>query len=182
MPKVSPLIPTELVLKELEDLHKDILLIPEQVSMLIGISTEQMKANRNEGNPPPFTKEGGSIRYRVGDVRDYLKSKPVFKNEGEAHEYAKRTKNIASSFSAFLIKARLDDSWPFAMNKGMPVDLFASLSMPVADETTCAWLTLEQYLIARLNYERKLLADNEGRILQAVFDATALPRRDKNRL
>jgi len=140
--------------------------------MLIGISTDQMKVNRMEGNPPPFTKEGGSIRYRVGDVRDYLKSKPVFKNDGEAHEYAKSQKNPGASYSAFMIEAKLDDVWPFTILDGKPIDLFASLSMPVTDDATCEWLTLERYLEMRRDYERRLLAEQESSDLIAPHDST----------
>lgn len=90
MPKVSPLLPNELLLREFDHLSPLIQLTPEQVSMLIGISRKQMEDNRAAGNPPPFTKQGGSIRYQLGAVRDYLKSKPSFKNTGQAFEYEKK--------------------------------------------------------------------------------------------
>ena len=87
MPKVSPLIPNELLLSEFDHLSPLIQLIPEQASMLMGISLEQMKSNRREGHPPPHTKQGGSIRYQLGAVREYLKSQPSFNNELEAFAY-----------------------------------------------------------------------------------------------
>ena len=90
MPKVSPLIPNELLLREFDHLSPLIQLIPEQVSMLIGISIAQLKDNREEGYPPPFTKQGGAIRYQLGAVRDYLKSKPSFNNGGESYAYEKK--------------------------------------------------------------------------------------------
>lgn len=90
MPKVSSLIPNEFLLREFDHLSSLIQLTPEQVSMLIGISRKQMEYDRAKGNPPPFTKQGGSIRYQLGAVRDYLKCRPSFSNGGQAFEYEKK--------------------------------------------------------------------------------------------
>ena len=178
MPKVSPLIPTELILRELDNLTPHILLIPEQVSMLIGSSPEQMKVDRQEGNPPPFTRQGGSIRYKLGDVRDYLRTKPSFKNDGEAHEYAQKMRALGS-FPNFLNQGSLNESWPFTIIKDRPVDFFASLALSVDDESTCQWLTLEEYLNQRLRAGYQERVDTERKELETGFNgAVDLPDRD----
>ena len=80
MPKISSPISDDYLLKNLDLIAGDILLIPRQVGMLIGKSVSQLKEDRTEGNPPPFVKTGGSIRYRIGDVRGYLKGLPIYPN------------------------------------------------------------------------------------------------------
>jgi hypothetical protein len=73
MPKSTPLIPTDFVLRELDTLAGSIRIIPEQVSVIIGIPTSKLEDLRYKGKLP-FVKEGGKILYRVEDVRNYLQT------------------------------------------------------------------------------------------------------------
>ena len=84
MPKVSSLISDDYLLKNLDTISGLVQIIPPQVGTLLGISNRQLEDNRANGDPPKFVYEGSAIRYRVGDVRDYLNSKKVFNNTLEA--------------------------------------------------------------------------------------------------
>ena len=84
MPRTSYLISDDFLLTNLDKMSANIQINPAQVAMILGISTETLKNNREQGMPPRFVKERSCIRYRVGDVRDYLNQKPVFNNTAEA--------------------------------------------------------------------------------------------------
>jgi hypothetical protein len=77
MPKSSPLIPTEFVLRELDTLSGSIRIIPAQVSIILGFSKNQLVENQCVKNALPFVKEGGKTLYRVEDVRNFLKAKRI---------------------------------------------------------------------------------------------------------
>ncbi|HDR8956090.1 hypothetical protein [Burkholderia vietnamiensis] len=91
MPRIKRYLPDEYVLFRLEDLSEEILLVPEQVSMLTGRGLEKLKADREADNPPPYVQheEGSPHYYRVGDVRDYLRSLKSFRNNAERVRYFK---------------------------------------------------------------------------------------------
>lgn len=179
MPKVKPYIPTELVLTKLHDLIPEIQLIPAQVEMLLGIGSDQLKQDREDGKPPPFVKQGGVFRYRLGDVRDYLKSKPVFNNTAQA--MAEKMREI-ESYSSFMSNAQLDDQWPFAIVGGKPIDFFESLGVQLDEnEDHCEWLTLLEYLDKRKAYGQIEIAKREQRELEALVKQN-LPERDANRI
>jgi len=155
MPKVKPLIPTEIVLTQLDTLSGLIQIIPEQASMLLGVSTEQLKDMREEGRPPAHIKQGGAIRYQLGVVRDYLKSKASFNNSGEAAVYAKNNPFCFGSFGDFMQDATLDDTWPFLIVQKTPIDLFTSLSLQgLNDDCQGKWLSLESYCTLRIQNEQ----------------------------
>ena len=84
MPKTTTLIANEFLLTNLDKISASIQINPYQVAMILGVSTETLKKNRGQGIPPRFVKERSCIRYRVGDVRDYMNQKSVFNNTGEA--------------------------------------------------------------------------------------------------
>lgn len=83
MPRISYLISDDFLLTNLDKISASIQINPYQVAMILGVSTETLKKNRGQGMPPRFVKEKSCIRYRVGDVREYLSQKPVFSNTGE---------------------------------------------------------------------------------------------------
>ncbi|TAM04890.1 MAG: hypothetical protein EPN70_10010 [Paraburkholderia sp.] len=91
MPRIKRYLSDEYVLFHLEDLSEEILLVPEQVSMLTGRGLEKLKADREADNPPPYVQheEGSPHYYRVGDVRDYLRSLKSFRNNAERVRYFK---------------------------------------------------------------------------------------------
>jgi hypothetical protein len=84
MPKPNSPIPDEIVLRDFDILSGYLRLTPQQVSMIMGISLKKVEANRIYGNPPPFVKQGGKVLYRIEDVRNYLKSQPVYKSSAES--------------------------------------------------------------------------------------------------
>lgn len=92
MPRIKRYLPDDYVLFRLEDLSEEILLVPEQVSMLTGRGLEKLKADREADNPPPYVQheQGGPHYYRVGDVRDYLRSLKSFRNNAERIRYFKQ--------------------------------------------------------------------------------------------
>ena len=79
MIKETPLIPTEIVLRELSRLDGAIRLIPIQVSMVLGLSKAELDQKLDKGLPPPAILEGDKIRYRVDAVRAYAKSAQAYK-------------------------------------------------------------------------------------------------------
>ena len=78
MPKVSPAIPNDLIFAHLSDRQKlsdDLWILPQQLGLLLGRSTDQLEEDRKVGNPPPSMKphgEKGPVRYRLGTVRDFM--------------------------------------------------------------------------------------------------------------
>ncbi len=84
MPRISYLISDDFLLTNLDKISASIQINPYQVAKILGVSTETLKKNRGQGMPPRFVKERSCIRYRVGDVRDYMNQKSVFNNTGEA--------------------------------------------------------------------------------------------------
>lgn len=148
MPKVDPLIPDDIVLTKLEELSALLLLIPRQVSMVTALTMGQLEEYRKAGKPPRFTNEGGPVRYFIGDVREYLLSMRRYTSTREA-----RTEKDAmlaglgfSSFREFLDYGTPEAQWPIAIVGGRYVDFFDSLSMELADEDTCEWMSLREYL------------------------------------
>jgi hypothetical protein len=157
MPRQTPSIPTDLLLSKLGDrdaLSDDLWLIAAQVGMLLGRSQDQLAEDRKVGNPPPFKKDGGSIRYRLGTVRNHMFSLPEFNNTTQARVAAGNAQlGIPfSNFVSWIDFAKPDDIWPFLIRRdGGPIDFWASLSLgdQLDDGDTCEWLRLDEYLKLR---------------------------------
>lgn len=122
--------------------------------MLLGRSQDQLAEDRKVGNPPPFKKDGGSIRYRLGTVRNHMFGLPEFNNTTQARVAAGNTQ-LGISFTSFLSWidfARPDDTWPFLIRSdGSPIDFWASLTLgdQLDDGDFCEWLHLDEYLKLR---------------------------------
>ncbi len=122
--------------------------------MLLGRSQDQLAEDRKVGNPPPFKKDGGSIRYRLGSVRNHMFGLPEFNNTTQARVAAGNAQ-LGISFSNFLSWidfAKPDDIWSFLIRRnGGPIDFWASLALgdQLDDEDTCEWLRLDEYLKLR---------------------------------
>jgi len=169
MPKISPVIPNEILLKELDSLDGSILIIPEQCGMLIGSSKRQLKDDRKNGSPPPYVKKGGSNMYRIEDVRNYLKSLAVYQSTSEEFkaklkERGSNSLGVHLSFADFLNNGSIGDSWTFTLIHGKPIDFIASLSLQIEDEegVACRNLTLDEYLDMRLRSANIERSDAEG--------------------
>lgn len=149
MPKQVPLIPDELVLRELDSLAPSICVTASQAAMVLGISVPQLEERRRAGTPPPFISDEvrGKVRYTIGALRDHIRS--------HTHQSTYAARSVAgarasgmpnSSFAQFAAEASPADLWPFALVKhGRPVDLFRSLWMELDGEPECEWLTLEDF-------------------------------------
>jgi hypothetical protein len=157
MPKQTPSIPTDLLLSKLGDreaLSDELWLIAAQVGMLLGRSQDQLAEDRKVGNPPPFKKDGGSIRYRLGSVRNHMFGLPEFNNTTQAR-IAAGNAQLGIPFSSFLSWvdfAKPDDIWPFLIRRdGGPIDFWSSLTLgdKLNDEDICEWLRLDEYLKLR---------------------------------
>jgi hypothetical protein len=154
MPKQTQSIPNEVILARLGDreaLSDELWLIAAQVGMLLGRSQDQLAEDRKVGNPPPFKKDGGSIRYRLGTVRDHMFGLPEYTNTTQARVAAGNA-HLGIPFSSFLSWidfAKPDDVWPFLIRrKDGPVDYWTSLTLgdQLNDGDYCEWLRLDDYL------------------------------------
>ncbi|HDR9283668.1 TPA: hypothetical protein QDB45_005282 [Burkholderia vietnamiensis] len=142
-------IPDALLLSALgnkELLHDDLWLSPAQAGMVMGRSARMLEDDRKNGTSPPFIKRGGAngpVRYRLGDVRNFMKSAKTFTSNLEMH--------AALSFGEFLDTAGPTDRWPFLLHQGTPIDFFKSLTLgdAITDEDTAVVLTLDDYLTKR---------------------------------
>jgi hypothetical protein len=179
MVKETPLIPTEIVLRELSRLDGAIRLIPIQVSMVLGLSRAELDAKLESGLPPPALLEGDKIRYRVDAVRAYAKSAQVYKPATPVKAAPKPESrrlggfHLIESFNNFLTHGKLNDRFPFIIIKGLPIDLYSSLGMELADdEAEGLWLTMEEYLYMRLDSARaaKIEAERQAMITEADGD------------
>lgn len=164
MPKVSPSIPTDLVLAKLSDrqaLSDDLWLIPAQVGMLLGRSMETLDDERKAGKPPLGMKpwgENGAVRYRLGTVRDFMMgpASKEYSNTTEARISIQKERAAGirgfMSMNDWLDGAKLNDEWPFLVRESKPpIDLFKSLGLgdELSDTDQVVWLTLDGYLDLR---------------------------------
>lgn len=182
MPKVTPSIPTDLVLAKLSDrqaLSDDLWLIPAQVGMLLGRSMDQLEEDRKVGNPPPAMKpwgEKGAVRYRLGTVRDYMTgpASKEYSNTTEARISIQKERAAGirgfMSMNDWLDGAKLNDEWPFLVRESKPpIDLFKSLGLgdELSDTDQVVWLTLEGYLDLRKESALAQNADDEAAWMEA---------------
>lgn len=151
MPKQTPSIPNDILWARLGDrsaLSDELWLIAAQVGMLLGRSTDQLAEDRKVGNPPPFKKDGGSIRYRLGSVRDHMFGSPEFNNTTQARLADKKRFAICRDFSAWESLAAPSSLWPFLLRPGhTPCDFWQSLTLgaELSDSDTCALLRPDDY-------------------------------------
>lgn len=152
MPKQTPSIPNEILWARLGDrsaLSDELWLIAAQVGMLLGRSTDQLAEDRKVGNPPPFKKDGGSIRYRLGSVRDHMFGSPEFTTTTQAKiTKDKHSLGAYSSLQVWSDTAAPDDLWPFLIRpNGDPVDFWESLTLgdQLGDNDQCGWLSRRDY-------------------------------------
>jgi hypothetical protein len=169
MPKIVPMIPSEVLLREFDRLSPSLLLVPEQVAMVTGATPERLREERRAGKPPPFVSDGKRVHYVLGVVRDHvwsrIKSETFHSTRDAQRAAANREAGLDvellrdkspifrfSSFGDFLTQGGLDDQWPFTIVAGKPIDFFASLAMGSelpTDGVACGWLSLDEYLMHR---------------------------------
>lgn len=171
MPKDVPGIPTDVLLRKLGQLDGLLQITPQQAAIILSRTPKQLSDDRAAGRPPPFTKVGGSNRYSIGSVRDYIKGN-TFKSTAQATS-AEATRDgglMPASFSAFINEGKRDDKWPFMLEAGKPVEFFHSLTAGVSENATGEWLSLTHYLVARNNAAMSEHAENEKKTISKDFD------------
>jgi hypothetical protein len=155
MPKQTPSIPNEVLLAKLGDrsaLSDELWLIAAQVGMLLCRSQDQLAEDRKVGNPPAFKKEGGSVRYRLGTVRDLMMNAKEYKNTEQARSAAEYNRRGYSSFVFWAEHAAPSDLWPCLIHHRFgPIDFWESLKLgdQLSDEDRCEMLPNDDYRILR---------------------------------
>ncbi len=177
MPHRKPAIDDETLRREVGHLADEVLLLPQQVTLLTGLSVGQLK-ERQRTRPPkpphpePREKERKALWYSLGAVRRY---REWVKEQAEVN--AVIAKRQPGGFAGWLNSANLQsEPWPCAMIGPFkrPVDAWATIrgevSMGRADRVQ--WLTLVEYLEERL---RSVMAQYDDE-MQAEVKALAVTR------
>lgn len=63
------------VIKNIAALHDDDVITTEEAAQFLGLSTSSLNKSRLTGDTPTFLKLGRAVRYRVGDLREWLGTK-----------------------------------------------------------------------------------------------------------
>lgn len=168
-----------LLIASLEDrktVSDEMWITPQQVAMLTSRSYEQVEDDRKAGTGPKWQKpygERGAVRYRMGAVRDFMFGQREFSTLLEQQAVLG-----SLSFGEFLDTAGLDDTWPFLIHQGVPVDFFKSLTLgeALSDDDRAVVLSLDEYLTQRkaAAIERKVGEDRTA-LGAAADEATAEP-------
>jgi hypothetical protein len=61
----------------LDKLPNDKMLTEKHLAFLLGVSVSKLQKDRVAGVPPRFSKVRGAVRYRLGDIRAYIKDRTV---------------------------------------------------------------------------------------------------------
>jgi len=159
MPARVPAVSDEVLRREVGMLADDVLLLPSQLIMLVGLSIDQLKERQRRKppqppHPEPREKPKQAVWYSLGEVRRFRAAraeKAAFDGEVNA-EMARRGMN--PGFAAWLNTAHVQsDPWPCAIvgPHGKPVDAWATIRGEVAmgRGDPIRWLSLDEYLDAR---------------------------------
>lgn len=144
---------TETLLTRLHELSEDLMLAPAQAAIILQVDPDWLRKERQrqsnatdekDEKPLPFGKLGkgknAAVRYRLGDLRQHIASQRVINTHGGKV-------CTFSSFADFMSRARLEDTWLFALpsENPRPLDIFEALRAG-ADFEKASWLTMGQYL------------------------------------
>lgn len=61
----------------LDRLPADKLLTEKHLAFLLDVSVSKLQKDRVAGNPPPYVKVRGAVRYRIGDYRNFVREHTV---------------------------------------------------------------------------------------------------------
>jgi hypothetical protein len=165
MAKRVSVISDETLLSEagLQGLSKRTPLLPQQVTLLTGLSVAALKERRRTKPPkPPLPmlreKAHGAVWYSFGSVCDYLDEWLPLHVEAEAlhaKRLARSETQALGGFSAWLNAAHHQtERWPCAIigPHKRPVDAWATIrgEVTMGRSDPIRWLTLPDYLEARL--------------------------------
>lgn len=154
MPRRKPAIDDETLRREVGDLADEVLLLPQQVTLLTGLSVGQLK-ERQRTRPPkpphpePREKERKALWYSLGAIRGY---REWVKEQAEVN--AVIAKRQPGGFAGWLNSADLQsEPWPCAIigPYKRPVDAWATIrgEVSMGRSAVIRWLDLDQYLAAR---------------------------------
>jgi len=159
MPARIPAVSDEVLRREVGMLADDVLLLPSQLILLVGLSVDQLKERQRRKppqppHPEPREKPKQSVWYSLGEVRRFRAAraeKAAFDVEVNA-EMARRGMN--PGFAAWLNTANgQSEPWPCAIvgPYRKPVDAWATIRGEVAmgRGDRIRWLSLDEYLDAR---------------------------------
>jgi hypothetical protein len=151
MPRRVAAVSTEFLLREVSHLDDSVLLLPQQVFIMTGLSLGMLK-ERMRTRPPqpphpmPREKSHTAIWYSLGEIRRFLR---------ERAENAELDRAIAMkhrSFSMWINTAAPNEPWPITLvgPHRKPVDFFAALrgEVPTTRSDRSKWMTLSEYMAA----------------------------------
>jgi hypothetical protein len=175
VPKEIPGIPTEVLLRELSQLDGMLLVTPQQAAIILSRTPKQLSDDRAAGRPPPFTKVGGSNRYSIQAIREYVRGN-TFKSTAQASSHERKLTSglVSASFSAFMNEGH-DSLWPFMVEAGKPLEFFYSLTQNLSEDAAGEWLTLPQYLAARQRHLDAERASEQDATIKADMAHKDLP-------
>jgi hypothetical protein len=171
-------------------LSSDVLLTPGHAAEVLAVSPKTLEEWRAKNIRPPLWLKLGDplgktspVRYRVGDLRDMLRSGATTMSTSEATAarvsdldglndpaiLPGRSRTTAHrTVMGFLSSANSDDAWPFLL-AGMerrPLDAVETMGSPLDGEVE--WLTLAEYAVAWRDAERVIKAFDDNAILRKI--------------
>jgi hypothetical protein len=184
MPKRSDRIADDLLLANgVWDLDPTLPLSPRQVSLITGLSVDQLKERRRTRPPkPPFPfrgiddRPGSALWYPLGEALDYKRNRLPRPLPPLSPPTAP-----GRTFATFLTQALPTDVWPFQRTRdGQWIDFFTAVRLgqwnDPEGEAECAWLTLEAYLREAALWVEQQKSAATARVLKqevaAVLDTT----------
>lgn len=181
MPKRSDRIADDLLLANgVWDLDPTLPLSPRQVSLITGLSVDQLKERRRTRPPkPPFPfrgiddRPGSALWYPLGEALDYKRTRLPRPLPALAPPIAP-----ARTFATFLTQALPTDVWPFQRTQdGQWIDFFTALRLgrwinPEGDGE-CIWLTLEAYLREMALWAEQQKSAMAARLLARELDPSS---------
>lgn len=151
MPKRVTAVSTEFLMRQVSSLDDSVLLLPEQVFVLTGLSLGMLK-ERMRTRPPqpphpmPREKSHTAIWYSLGEIRRFLKERA----ENAEADHIAATRHW--TFSAWVNTATPDERWAITLvgPHRKPVDFFATVrgEVPMTRTDRSKWMTLSEYFTA----------------------------------
>jgi hypothetical protein len=156
MPKRVPAIDDDTLHREVGHLADDLLLLPAQVTLITGLSVGQLR-ERLRTKPPqpphpePRERPREALWYSLGEVRRFR----AWRAERAVLNAELVKRGFVPGFTAWLhADDHASENWPFALigPNRRPVDAWATIrgEILMGRTDTIQWLTLDQYLHARL--------------------------------
>jgi hypothetical protein len=183
MPKRKPAIDDEILRREAGSLADEVLLLPEQVKLICGLSQGQLKEHRRTEPPkPPFPEPRDNPRaapwYSLGACRHYRAWKQEQADVNAELARRKTGRRNTGGFAAWLNSSTAQsEPWPCALigPYNRPVDAWATIRGEVTMERgdLIVWMGLIEFVEARLKSAREQDIAECRAINEAVANARA---------